>query len=244
MRELEQEMSVVAQMQARLTPAALPGARRVAVRSCLLQGREFGGDFLDFFWLDATERRLAVVVGSVDGQGLPAAFLTISARALVRALAAGSASPGACLAQVSDLLVGENGSNLALYMTLAVLDVPANIMVVARAGLPPPIAAARPGDVRLLSVEGAPPLALRPGTRVPDTTVDLPERTLLMLFSQGLTTVEMDGMPLGTDGVRALLAQAQDLDVEPATAFLSDRLAAARCRVRGDASFVALRLHG
>jgi sigma-B regulation protein RsbU (phosphoserine phosphatase) len=244
MQELEQEMSVVAQMQARLTPAALPGARRVAVRSCLLQGREFGGDFLDFFWLDETERRLAVVVGSVDGQGLQAAFLTISARALVRALAAGSASPGACLAQVSDLLVGENESNLALCMTLAVLDVPANIMVVARAGLPPPIAAARPGDVRLLSVEGAPPLALRPGTRVPDTTVDVPERTLLMLFSQGLATVEVDGLPLGTDGVRALVAQAPDLDVEPVAAFLSDRLAASRHRVRGDASFVALRLRG
>ncbi len=244
MQALEQEMSVVAQMQARLTPAALPGARRVAVRSCLLQGREFGGDFLDFFWLDAAERRLAVVVGSVDGQGLPAAFLAISARALVRALAADAPSPGACLARVSDLLVGENGSNLPLDMTLAVLDVPANIMVVARAGLPPPVAAARPGDVRLLSVEGAPPLALAPGTRVPDTTVDVPERTLLVLFSQGLTTVEMDGMPLGTEGVRALVAQAPDLDVEPATAFLSDRLDAARDRVRGDASFVVLRLQG
>jgi sigma-B regulation protein RsbU (phosphoserine phosphatase) len=244
MQALEQEMSVVAQMQARLTPAALPGASRVAVRSCLLQGREFGGDFLDFFWLDAAERRLAVVVGSVDGQGLPAAFLAISARALVRALAADAPSPGACLARVSDLLVGENGANLPLYMTLAVLDVPAHIMVVARAGLPPPVAAARPGDVRLLSVEGAPPLALAPGTRVPDTTVDVPERTLLVLFSQGLTTVEMDGMPLGTEGVRALVAQATDLDVEPATAFLSDRLDAARDRVRGDASFVALRLQG
>jgi sigma-B regulation protein RsbU (phosphoserine phosphatase) len=244
MQALEQEMSVVAQMQARLTPAALPGATRVAVRSCLLQGREFGGDFLDFFWLDAAERRLAVVVGSVDGQGLPAAFLAISARALVRALAADAPSPGACLARVSDLLVGENGSNLPLYMTLAVLDVPANIMVVARAGLPPPVAAARLGDVRLLSVEGAPPLALAPGTRVPDTTVDVPERTLLVLFSQGLTTVEMDGMPLGTDGVRALVAEAPDLDVEPATAFLSDRLDAARDRVRGDASFVVLRLQG
>lgn len=244
MQALEQEMSVVAQMQARLTPAGLPGASRVAVRSCLLQGREFGGDFLDFFWLDSAERRLAVVVGSVDGQGLPAAFLAISARALVRALAADAASPGACLGRVSDLLVGENGSNLALNMTLAVLDVPANIMVVARAGLPPPVAAARLGDVRLLSVEGAPPLALRPSTRVPDTTVDVPERTLLVLFSQGLTTVEMGGMPLGTDGVRALVAQAPDLDVEPATAFLSDRLDAARDRVRGDASFVALRLNG
>lgn len=244
MQALEQEMSVVAQMQARLTPAALPGASRVAVRSGLLQGREFGGDFLDFFWLDAAERRLAVVVGSVDGQGLPAAFLAISARALVRALAADAASPGACLSRVSDLLVGENGSSLPLYMTLAVLDVPANIMVVARAGLPPPVAAARLGDVRLLTVEGAPPLALRPGTRVPDTTVDVPERTLLVLFSQGLTTVEMDGLPLGTDGVRALVAQAPDLDVEPAANFLSDRLDAARDRVRGDASFVLLRLNG
>ena len=244
MQALEQEISVVSKMQARLTPSAMPSAQHVAVRSHLFQGHEFGGDFLDFFWLDDSERRLAVFIGSVDGQGLPAALLAVSARALVRALTAEAATPGACLSRVSDLLVGESTAEMALNMTLAVLDVSANLMIVARAGMPPPIAVGRLGDARLLSVESAPPLALRHGTRVPDTTIDLPERTLLVLFSQGMTSFEENGLPLGAEGVRALVEQAPDLDVDPVTDFLSNRLEPSRHNFRGDASFIALRLLG
>lgn len=244
MQALEQEISVVSKMQARLTPSAMPSAQHVAVRSHLFQGPEFGGDFLDFFWLDRSERRLAVLIGSVDGQGLPAALLAVSARALVRALTAEAATPGACLSRVSDLLVGESTAEMALNMTLAVLDVSANLMIVARAGMPPPIAVGRLGDARLFSVESAPPLALRYGTRVPDTTIDLPERTLLVLFSQGMTSFEENGLPLGAEGVRALVEQAPDLDVDAVTDFLSNRLEPNRHSFRGDASFIALRLLG
>jgi sigma-B regulation protein RsbU (phosphoserine phosphatase) len=167
---------------------------------------------------------------------LPAALLVVSARALVRALTAEAATPGACLSRVSDLLVGESTAEMALNMTLAVLDVSANLMIVARAGMPPPIAVGRLGDARLLAVESAPPLALRHGTRVPDTTIDLPERTLLVLFSQGMTSFEENGLPLGAEGVRALVEQAPDLDVDPVTDFLSNRLEPSRHNFRGDAS--------
>jgi sigma-B regulation protein RsbU (phosphoserine phosphatase) len=240
---LEQEVSLVGRMQARLAPEALPDEGLVSVRGRLLQGEQFGGDFIDFFWLDdgVPHRRLALVLGWVDGPGLTAAFLAISARALVRALAASAASPGACLARVSDLLVADNESGLGLNMTLVSIDTETNLMVAARAGLPPPVAAVRAGAARVLNVEGAPPLGLRLGTRVPDTTLDLPARTALVLFSQGVAGTRIKGSPLGAEGMRDLLARAPDLDPDPLVTWLAGQITGPDAVRSGDASLVVLR---
>jgi hypothetical protein len=245
MQALEQEMSMVGAMQARLAPAALPTDGQVAVRSWLQQGDKVGGDFLDFFWLDAQGgpvRRLAVVLGHVDGQGLQAAFLAITARALVRALAGASSSPGACLGRVSDLLVGDNAAALPVNIMLAVIDVGANVLTAARAGMPLPVTATRAGSSAAVPIEGAPPLGLRHGLKVPDTTTDLPERTLLVLYGQGLSDAEREGRPLGAEGIGALVAEAPDLDVEPLVSWLAARLGASDIIRYGDASLVAVRL--
>jgi sigma-B regulation protein RsbU (phosphoserine phosphatase) len=245
MQALEQEMSMVGAMQARLAPAALPTDAQVAVRSWLQQGDRVGGDFLDFFWLDAQGgpvRRLAVVLGHVDGEGLQAAFLAITARALVRALAGASASPGTCLGQVSDLLVGDNAAAMPVNILLAIIDVGANVLVAARAGMPLPLTALRAGACATVAIEGAPPLGLRHGLRVPDTTRDLPERALLVLYGHGLSEAEIDGRPLGAEGMCALLAEAPDLDVEPLVNWLAARVRGGDIIRHGDASLVALRL--
>ena len=241
---LEQEVSLVARMQARMVPEALPDEGLVSVRGRLLQGARFGGDFIDFFWLGdgiGTQRRIALVLGWVDGEGLAAAFLAISARALVRALLATAASPGACLRRVSDLLVGDNEAGLALNMTLVVVEPEANLMIAARAGLPPPIAAVRAGNARILEVEGASPLGLRHGTKVPDTTLDLPDRTVLILFSQGVSAIEIGGVLLGSAGMRDLVARAPDLDADPLAAWLTGQLTGPGVARAGDASLVILR---
>lgn len=245
MRALEHEMSLVGAMQAGLAPAALPTDSQVAVRSWLQQGDTVGGDFLDFFWLDAPGgpiRRLALVLGHVDGQGLQAAFLAITARALVRALAGNSASPGACLGRVSDLLVGDNAAALPVNILLAVIDIGANVLVAARAGMPLPLLATRAGTCTIMAIEGAPPLGLRHGLKVPDTIHDLPERALLVLYGNGLYEAERAGRPLGAEGMSALLAEAPDLDVDPLVNWLAARMGDADIIRRGDASLVALRL--
>lgn len=243
-RALEQEVSLVARMQARMVPDALPEEGLVSVRGRLLQGARFGGDFIDFFWLcDAAgmQKRLALVLGWVDGEGLAAAFLAISARALVRALVATAASPGACLRRVSDLLVGDNEAGLPLNMTLVVVDPEANLMIAARAGLPPPVVAVRAGSARILEVEGASPLGLRHGTKVPDTTLDLPDRTALVLFSQGVAAIEIGGVLLGSSGMCDLVARAPDLDADPLAAWLAGQLTGPDAVRTGDASLVILR---
>ena len=240
---LEQEVSLVSRMQARLAPEALPDEGLFSVRGRLLQGEQFGGDFIDFFRLDdgGPHRRLALVLGWVDGPGLTAAFLAISARALVRALAASAASPGACLARVSDLLVADNEAGLGLNMTLVLIDTETNLLVAARAGLPPPVAAIRVGAARVLDVEGAPPLGLRLGTRVPDTTLDLPARTAMVLFSQGVAGTRIKGLPLGSEGVRDLLARAPDLDADPLVTWFAAQITGPDAVRSGDASLVVIR---
>jgi sigma-B regulation protein RsbU (phosphoserine phosphatase) len=243
-RALEQEVSLVGRMQARLVPEALPDEGLVTVRGKLLQGTRFGGDFIDFFWLGdgaGTQKRLALVVGWVDGEGLAAAFLAISARALVRALAPAAASPGACLRRVSDLLAGDNEDGLPLNMTLVVVDLEANLLIAARAGMPSPVASARAGSARIMEVEGSAPLGLRHGTKVADTTLDLPSRTAVVLFSQGVAATEIGGVALGAEGVRELMARAPDLDAGPLTAWLAGQISGAQAVRGGDASLVVLR---
>lgn len=245
MEALEQQLSVVGSMQAQMVPAAMPATDAVAVRGRLIQGERFGGEFYDFFWLDGAERRrLAIVMASVSGEGLQAAFLAISARALVRALAPGAASPGQCLARLSDLLVGDNEARLEVRMFFGVIDVVDGLLVAARAASPAPLVAPRPGEATALEIEGAPPLALRPGIRVPDTTVELPPRSALLVFSEGLAETRLGAAALGADGVRAMLAATGDLDVEPLSADLAERLDAPGVQRPGDASFVAVRLLG
>jgi hypothetical protein len=108
--------------------------------------------------------------------------------------------------------------------------------------MPLPVTAIRAGTCMTMDIEGAPPLGLRHGLRVPDTTRDLPERSVLVLYGQGVADAESGGRPLGAEGIRALVAEAPDLDVDPLVNWLAARLGAADIIRTGDAGLVALRL--
>jgi sigma-B regulation protein RsbU (phosphoserine phosphatase) len=246
--ELEQQVAAAMGVQERMVPAALPEHPSVAVRARLVHGAGFGGDLLDFFWLDPPRagedrrpRRLALLLASVSGEGLTSAFLAVSARALVRALAPSAASPGACLSRVSDLLIGDNEERLEVRAFLGVLDVEDGVLVAARAGMPAPLVAARPGDARPLDVAGAPPLALRPGARVPDATVEIARRSALVLASPG--TAAAVGGADGERGLAVALGSAADLDADPLLAALADAVSAGGPPA-SDASLIVARLTG
>ncbi len=240
---LEQELSAIATMQARLAPPALPAASGAAVAGRLIQGAQFGGDFQDFFWLDGPGgRRLAVFMASVRGTGLGAAFLAISARALVRSLAPQAATPGECLSRVSDLLLGDNDQRMEITGFLGIIDLQAQVLVAARAAAPPPVLLLAPGEARVLEVPGAPPLGLQPRLKVPNVTIELPARAALVAVSRGVTETALGGVPLGIEGVAGILAASAGLDPEMLLAHAVAALGQAGARRPGDASLLAARL--
>ncbi|GGC47118.1 hypothetical protein GCM10011504_27000 [Siccirubricoccus deserti] len=244
MEALEQELSAVATMQARLAPPPLPAETGAAVAGRLLQGAQFGGDFQDFFWLDGPGgRRLAVFMASVRGSGLGAAFLAISARALVRSLAPQAASPGECLSRVSDLLLRDNDQRMEITGFLGIIDLRAQVLVAARAAAPPPLLLTQPGEARVLEVPGAPPLGLQPRLKLPEVTIELPARAALVAVSRGVPETALRGVPLGLDGLATLLAGSPGLDPEVLLAHVLETLGGPEAARPGDASLLVARLH-
>jgi sigma-B regulation protein RsbU (phosphoserine phosphatase) len=239
---LREQLAVVTRMQSDMLPRGFPPRPELAIRGELLQGDSFGGDFYDFFMLDAN--RVAIFGGKVAGEGLPAAFLTITARALVHALAASSASPAACLSKVSDLLLGDNDAMIEVQALLAILDVRSGLVTMACASYPLPLLAGRPGAVETVACNLAQPLALTPQVKLEDTSLELPARSTLLLFSPGVPRIEIGGRPIGAEGVAQLLKDCDDLAADAVADRLLVRFGAADVRRSGDASFVVLRYQG
>ena len=90
--QFQKELSIAAEIQRSFMPAgaalALPGAE---LHATMLPARVVGGDFYDFFQIDAD--RLGMVVGDVSGKGMSAALLMTVARTILRTIALQGAPP-------------------------------------------------------------------------------------------------------------------------------------------------------
>lgn len=242
---LEREFATLAALPTRLAAPALAAASGVAAASSCLPAPNLGGDFHDVFWLDGAERRrLALLMASVHGAGVDAALLAVTARALVRALAPGSTSPGACLSRVSDLLLRDNEQRLPVTAWLGFLDLRSRSLVAACAAAPPPLLLTRPGEARVLPTPGAPPLGLRPGAIPADTVFDLPERAALVAVSCGVPEALHGAGSLDVDAFAAALAGSPALDPEVLVAHAMTTVAGTGEARARDASVVVARLSG
>jgi len=242
---LEREFGALAALPTRLAAPAVAAASGIAAVSFCLPAPAFGGDFHDVFWLDGAERRrLAVLMASVHGVGVEAALLAVSVRALVRALAPDSVSPGACLSRVSDLVLRDNDKHLPIAAWFGCLDLRSRSLTAACAAAPPPLLLTRPGEVRVLAMPSAPALGLRPGTSVPDNVFDLPQRAALAVVSRGAPKALQGGSSLDIDAFAAMLAGSPGLDPEVLLAHAMAAVTTTGEARAGDASMVAVRLSG
>jgi len=242
---LERQFATLAALPKRIAAPALSAISGVATASECLSAPSFGGDFHDVFWLDGAERRrLAILMASVRGAGVEAALLTVTARALIRAIAAGSASPGACLSQVSDAVLRDNDQRLPLTAWLGFLDLRTRSLMAAGAAAPAPLLLTRPGEAEVLRMEVAPPLGLRPNVMLTDTMFDLPERAALALVSRGVPEALHGAGSLDLNGFAELLARSPALDPEVLLAHAMAAVAATDTARATDASMVVARLSG
>ena len=117
-RALAQEMAAAAQIQQALLPDRVDaGARAGAfeIEAAMTPARHVGGDFYDYFMIDADT--LGVAVGDVSGKGVPAAIFMSVSRTVLRTVAARGLPPGETLAAVNDILT--EGNREAMFVTMA-----------------------------------------------------------------------------------------------------------------------------
>ncbi|TXS33461.1 SpoIIE family protein phosphatase [Streptomyces sp. gb1(2016)] len=190
-------------LQQALLPMTLPTIRNLAVAARYLpaaRGVDVGGDFYDLIRLSDTAA--AAVIGDVQGHNINAAALMGQVRTAVHATA--GTLPGEVLARTNHVLM-DLETDLFVSCLYIHIDLAERRLQLASAGHPPPLLrdpSATP-QTTALEVEPGPLLGVTLCTEAdyPLTTLPLPERSVLALYTDGL--VETPGTDL-TDSIAAL----------------------------------------
>ncbi|MGV9315330.1 SpoIIE family protein phosphatase [Streptomyces sp. NPDC003691] len=187
----------------------LPGARAVARYLPATEGLEVGGDWYDVIPLP--DRRVALVIGDVQGHSAEAATIMGQMRTAIRAYAVEGHPPDVVLSLANRLLTGME-TDLFATCCYVDLDLEDGAALLVRAGHTAPLLRHPGGATEELAVRGGPPLGVVPDAQYPMTEAGLKPGTVLTLLTDGL--VEAADLPLdeGMARLRTLLSAVDPAD--------------------------------
>jgi serine phosphatase RsbU (regulator of sigma subunit) len=208
-QSIEQELRVARSIQQALLPQGLPQLEGWQFTPYYQPAREVGGDFYDFFELEAG--RVGVAVGDATGKGMPAALAVSATSSMLRAVAQafGSSSPGEVLSRVNETLVARIPANMFVTCFYCILDPKSASLSYANAGHDVPYLH-RNGEAEELRARGM-PLGLMPGMGYEEKEIVLEREDSALLYSDGLVEAHNpQGEMFGFPRLRALIAEHAD----------------------------------
>ncbi|GHJ40581.1 SpoIIE family protein phosphatase [Streptomyces sp. TS71-3] len=180
-----------------------------------------GGDWFDVIPLPGA--RIGLVVGDVVGHGINASATMGRLRTAVRTLADIDLPPGELLTHLDDIVThsaheesaygaGDIPGDVGATCLYAVFDPVSLTCTMARAGHPPPVLIHPEGTAQVIDLPAGPPLGLG-SLPFESTEVEMPEDSLLALFTDGLVEARNRDVDTGYDMLlRALTRPAPSLE--------------------------------
>jgi serine phosphatase RsbU (regulator of sigma subunit)/anti-sigma regulatory factor (Ser/Thr protein kinase) len=222
--QIDQERETALALQrAILGPSRLPAGFAVRYEPAA-RPLEVGGDWYDTVALPGG--RIGIVVGDCVGRGLEAATVMGQLRSACRALLLQDSRPDRVLLALDHFAEGISGA-MCTTVFCGVLDPVAGKLTYSSAGHLPGILAFPDGTTQLLDRALALPLAVRPGAPRPCEERELPARSTLLLYTDGLVerrrVVLTDGIARAAD----VMAHQRGAPLEDLAAHLMTRLAPA-----------------
>ncbi|MFF9086270.1 SpoIIE family protein phosphatase [Streptomyces sp. NPDC014991] len=216
-RRYSRERETALALQRSLLPRSLPRTAALDASSRYLPAARagVGGDWFDVIPLSGL--RVAMVVGDVVGHGIQASATMGRLRTAVRTLADIDLAPDELLTHLDDLVLrlseesGLEGSpgEVGATCLYAVYDPVSRRCTMARAGHPPPVLLRPGGRPAVLDLPAGPPLGLG-GLPFESAEVELPEDTVLALYTDGL----VQSRERDLDASRELLLEALGQDAD------------------------------
>ncbi|MEG3627796.1 SpoIIE family protein phosphatase [Streptomyces poriticola] len=209
-RRYSRERETTLALQRSLLPRTLPPNAAVTTACRYLPAADsgVGGDWFDVIPLSGM--RVAMVVGDVVGEGIPASATMGRLRTAVRTLADLDLAPDELLTHLDDLVVrlseesgGDTTGETGATCVYAVYDPISRRCTLARAGHPAPVLVEPGGPPRPVDLPSGPPLGVD-GLPFESAELALPEGSVLAFYTDGL--VEIPGRDAETG--RALLCRA------------------------------------
>jgi phosphoserine phosphatase RsbU/P len=197
--ELETQRTIATTLQENLIHPlpAIPGWQLAVATQPASADALVGGDFHDAF--PVSPNHLAVLLGDVEGKGIPAAGLTETVRSASRALALSAASPTFVLERLNALLFHDESQLVtALFMNI---QRGSGMFAIASAGHPAPLHLHADDRVEPLAIVPGTPLGAFRNTGYTLSTGQMEQGDFVVLFTDGVTDARRDGRFFGEDGV-------------------------------------------
>ncbi|MEV6023784.1 SpoIIE family protein phosphatase [Streptomyces sp. NPDC052036] len=217
-RQYTREHTTALALQRNLLPHRLMGGAAVEAAWRYLPADTevgVGGDWFDVIPLSGA--RVALVVGDVVGHGINAAATMGRLRTAVRTLADMELSPDELLARLDDTCqrlaeedadaADQTPSVVGATCLYAVYDPITRRCTMARAGHPPPAIIGPQGRVTFPDLPTGSPLGIGLGVPFEAVELELPEGSLLALYTDGLVETRDDDIDVGMRRLGTALAQ-------------------------------------
>jgi serine phosphatase RsbU (regulator of sigma subunit)/anti-sigma regulatory factor (Ser/Thr protein kinase) len=185
-RHFESERTIAETLQRTVLPESLPRLDGVDLAARYLPGTaelDVGGDWFDAIQL--RDGRLALVVGDVVGKGVEAAATMGQLRNALRAFSLDQMKPSSTVARLNRI-AEEILDTAFATVVYAIADPEARVCRFTSAGHPPPLVAYADGRVELLEDGRGLPLGAGSDGSYPQGVVEVPDGTVLLLYTDGL----------------------------------------------------------
>jgi sigma-B regulation protein RsbU (phosphoserine phosphatase) len=185
-RRIDDQLEIAGELQARLLPSRPPHVEGYSIAGLCTPAYEVGGDYFDYVRLE--NGRLGVVVADVSGNGIAAALLMTSFRALFIPGARAGASPAALMGEMNFLLPEFARKRDFITAFYGILEPSAGAFTYANCGQNLPFIVRADGGIERLTQSG-PSLIILPDAKYETGTVVLHEGDLLVLYTDGVVEV-------------------------------------------------------
>ncbi len=221
--QLEGQFKTARAVHAHLLPAKAPDVPGYDIAGLSLPTYQIGGDYFDFIALPHDQ--LGLVVADVSGDGMPAALVMASFRALTRAFAMRDEHVSQTAERINRMLPDFSGQSDFVTCIYALLEPVSNRLTYVDCGHNLPIYLPKGQPPQTLE-RGGPALGFFFGVRYKSNQISLREGDLLVLYTDGLTEARnAEGAFFDVERLMPLLHENADL---PAAALIQTIITAAR----------------
>ena len=184
------ELNVTADIKSSMLPGvfpAFPERTEFEIYAKLQTASEMSGDFYNFFLVD--QNHLAVVIGNVNGFGIPAALLTVITQTLIKNYAKLGFEPEKVFIEVNNQL-SESNEGMTTTAFLGILDLTSGTFSYVNAGHCAPYLKHAGGEFEQLPAKDCFVLGSMAGVPYWQQSVQLAQGDMLFLYTKGLIEAE------------------------------------------------------
>lgn len=190
---IQRELNIATEIQTSILPRRFPPfpeRNDFEIYAEMTPAREVGGDFYDFFLIDAD--RLGFVIGDVSGKGVPAAMFMAVSRTLLKATALKGMSPSECLDVVNKALYRESVKTMFVTIFYGILNTRSGELEYCNGGHNHPYLLTGNGGVSMLETTRSNALGAIENAQYNSKKLAMKRGDVLLLYTDGVIEA-MDG---------------------------------------------------